>query len=264
MLASALKLMAARDVEGAFDAAVRAISEADAAKEITKQLRVLGEQGTELLERAAEAGIALSPDQEQIIFDAAKGRLKHGMKVAALEGLIQSIREQVGAGGPRLDLNFTVSAPPVVNRTNNAVLEIRNLGDEPADEVAIAFSGEANVKLLGAQPGRLEPGDRQDIEIQVISRKMGNNPIRVLVTYKDPLGGAKRRRTDRRWVTFFDPTDTTNDPQFVRHIEKCLVCVGDIGTGEVIKVCECQSTFHLHCAAGVSDCPKCGRSLGDS
>jgi len=52
--------------------------------------------------------------------------------------------------------------------------------------------------------------------------------------------------------------------EFQRREEKCLVCVGAIPPTERLKVCECQSTFHLHCAAGLKECPKCGRSLADS
>ena len=264
LVATALKLLAAKDTEGALDAATRAIAEADGAKEVAKQVRALGERGTELLERAAEAGVSLSPEQEKIIFDAAKGRLKAGMKPSALEELIESIGEQIGIGGPRLEFSFAVGEPPVVNRTNNAVLEIANRGDGAASDLAITFAGDASVKLLGRPPASIEPGERADLEIQVITRKMGDIGLRLLVTYKDALTGETKRRTERRWVTFFDPTDTAVADQFQRREEKCLVCVGAIPPTERLKVCECQSTFHLHCAAGLKECPKCGRSLADS
>jgi hypothetical protein len=264
LLATAQKLFAAKDWEGAFDAAARAIQEADGAKEVTRQMRALGEKGTELLERAAEAGVTLSHEQEQVIFEAAKGRLKPGMKAAHVEELIQAIREQIGIGGARIELNFAVGEPPVVNRTNNAVMELANRGDAGANELAVQFTGDASVRTMGKPPASLEPGDRSDIELQVMSRRMGDIAVRVLVTYKDAITGESKRRTDRRWLTFFDPTDTTAVEQFVRREERCLVCVGTIPPTERLKVCECQSTFHLHCAANLKDCPKCGRALADS
>src|SRR3990170_875939 len=173
------------------------------------------------------------------------------MKPSALEELIESIGEQIGIGGPRLEFSFAVGEPPVVNRTNNAVLEIANRGDGAASDLAITFAGDASVKLLGRPPASLEPGERADLEIQVITRKMGDIGLRLLVTYKDALTGETKRRTERRWVTFFDPTDTAVADQFQRREEKCLVCVGAIPPTERLKVCECQSTFHLHCAAGL-------------
>lgn len=264
LVATAQRLLAAKDSQGALDAAARAIVEADGAKEVSKQVRALGERGTELLERAAEAGISLSAEQEKIIFEAAKGRLRAGMKASALEELIQSISEQIGVGGPRLEFSFAVSEPPVVNRTNNVVLEIANRGDAAAKELTIGFAGDASVKVLGKPASAIEAGERTDIELQVITRKMGDIALRLLVTYKDEISGQVKRRTERRWVTFFDPTDTARAEQFVRREEKCLVCVGVIPTSERAKVCECQSTFHLHCAAGLKECPKCGRGLADS
>lgn len=264
LLASSQKMLAAKDMEGALEAAIRAIAEADGAKEVTKQVRALGEQGTELLERAAEAGVTLSHEQEQVIFDAAKGRLKAGIKVQQLEALIQLVREQIGVGGPRLELSFAVGEPPVVNRTNNAVLEVANRGDATARDLAIQFSGDASVRIVGDPPSSLEPGDRSDLELQVLSRRMGDIAVRVLLIYKDDLTGETKRRTDRRWVTFFDPTDITAVEQFVRREEKCIVCVGAIPPSERLKVCECNSTLHLHCAAELKDCPKCGRPLTDS
>lgn len=264
LLATAQKLFAAKDIEGAFDAAARAIQEADGAKEVTRQVRALGEQGTELLERAAEAGVTLSHEQEQVIFEAAKGRLKPGMKAAQVEELIQTIREQIGIGGPRIEVGFAVGEPPVVNRTNNAVMELANRGDAGANDLAIQFSGDASVRMMGKPPATLEPGDRSDLELQVMSRRMGEIAVRVLVTYKDAITAESKRRTDRRWLTFFDPTDTVALEQFVRREEKCMVCVGPIPPTERLKVCECQSTFHLHCAANLKDCPKCGRALAES
>ena len=264
LLASAQKLVHEKDIEGAFDAVTRAIVEADQAKEAAKQVRRLGEQGTELLERAAEASVAVSDEQEQIIFDAAKGRLKPDFTVAQLEAFIEAVREQVGAGGPRLDIAMAFGEPPVVNRTNNAVLEVRNLGDGAAGEVDVAFSGELSVRSRGGAIGDVGPGERRSVEIQFISRRMGKIPVRMLVTYKDALTGAPKRRTERRWMTLFDPNDTQDADQFVRRDEKCLVCVGTIPPAEPMKACECQSTFHIHCAAGVKECPKCGRSLDES
>lgn len=264
LLGSSQRMLLAKDIDGALDAAMRAIAEADGAKEVTKRVRALGDQGTELLERAAEAGVTLSHEQEQVIFEAAKGRLKPGMKVQQLDDLIQSVREQIGIGGPRLEFSFAFGEPPVVNRTNNAVMEIANRGDAPAADLSVAFVGDASVRLVGRAPSTVEPGERADLELQVLSRRMGDIAVRILVPYKDGLTGEAKRRTDRRWITFFDPTDTTSVDQFVRREEKCLVCTGAIPTTERLKACECQSTFHLHCAAGVKDCPKCGRLLSES
>jgi hypothetical protein len=264
LLATAQKLLLGKDAEGALDAATRAIAEADGAKEVARQVRALGEQGTELLEKAAESGVSLSHEQEQQIFEAAKGRLKPGTKVQQLEALIQVVREQIGIGGPRLELSFAVGEPPVVNRTNNAVLDISNRGDAAASDIAVQFSGDASVRIIGAPPSVLEPGDRTDLELQVSSRRMGDIAVRVLLSYTDSLTGEAKRRTDRRWITFFDPTDTGGAEQFQRREEKCIICVGAIPPTERMKVCECHSTVHLHCASDIADCPKCGRPLKDS
>jgi hypothetical protein len=258
------KLMAEKDIEGAFDALMRASEEADKSKETSKKVRQLGEQGTELLERAAEAGISLPEAQEQLIFEAAKGRLKGELTVGQLEGLIEAVREQLGAGGARLELSLSFAEPPVINRANNAVLEVANRGEEAADNVQVTFTGEATVKFLGSPLGRIEAGRRAEMEVQLLSRKMGKVPLRMLLTYTDPMTGQSKRRSDRRWMSFFDPADTHDDDQFFRREEKCLVCVGVIPTGESMKVCECQSTFHLHCAGGLKECPKCGRNLSES
>ncbi|MGH2689796.1 MAG: hypothetical protein ACRDKW_13475, partial [Actinomycetota bacterium] len=236
----------------------------DQAKGATKLVRQLGEQGTELLEKAAQAGVEVSADQEQIIFDAANGKLKPDFTVAQLEAFIQTVRDLVGAGGPRIDVAMALGEPPVVNRTNNAVLEVENRGEEAAEEVDVAFSGEVSVRTRGGPIGTIDAGDRKNVEIQFISRKMGKIPVRVLITYKDALTGQPKRRTEKRWLTLFDPADTQDVDQFVRRDEKCLVCVGAIGPAEPMKACECQSTFHIHCAAGVKECPKCGRSLAES
>jgi hypothetical protein len=264
LLRSAEKLLKEGDIEGAFDAVARAIEEANQAKVQSRQVRKLGEQGTELLEKAAESGVAVSEEQERVIFDAAKGKLKGDFTVVQLEAFIDAVRDQVGAGGPRLVLSMATGEPLVVNRTNNAVLEIQNLGDEAADDVDIAFSGELSVRTRGGAVGSVAPGERKSVELQFISRKMGKIPVRVLTTYKDGLTGQAKRRTERRWMTLFDATDTQDIEQFYRRDERCLVCVGGIGKAEAMKVCGCQSTFHVHCAAGVKECPKCGRGLDES
>lgn len=264
LLASAEKLLKEEDIEGAFDAATRAVEEAEQAKDAARKVRQLGEQGTELLEKAAESGVEVSGEQEQVIYDAAKGKLRPDFTVAQLEAFIEAVRGQVGVGAARLALSVSLGEPPVVNRTNNAVLEVENLGEEAAEEVDVSFSGELTVRSRGGALGSVAPGESKSVELQFLSRKMGKIPLRVLVAYKDPLTGNVKRRTERRWVTLFDPNDTQETEQFYRRAEKCLVCVGDIPPAESMKVCECQSTFHVHCAAGVKDCPKCGRSLDEA